>query len=216
MEPELPNAERKLDGARFFLELLERTQDEPRAFYHYLGALLSNVKSVDYALRTEDARYIAWRKSWSKQLTSEEQTLVGKMFNLRDRDVHNKGLPLSVALAIRVTANVGDATVSIKPRKEGSSANLTELSVGAGMTGMFEDCVNATPRVATPEIMRPGGFTADVRGDTRALSFRVVPRYQFESSTLGNDALDCCRALLALAERLLTDYRDMLPSGNAV
>lgn len=42
----LPNSERQLDGAKYFLDQLQANQQNPRAFYHITGALLKTVVSV--------------------------------------------------------------------------------------------------------------------------------------------------------------------------
>ena len=213
METELPNAERKLDGAIFFLNLLAKSLDEPRAFYHFLTAVLGAVRAIDYTLKNEHCKqhrnpdYETWLDSQLKKLCPSEQRLVEAMFGLRDRDVHNDGLPLSVTFPVEVRTSNIHVSATVKVRKEGDNTDLAAVSVPSALTGTFEDATTAPPRVATPSMMAPGRFTADIKTSTEMpADIRVVPKYKFINSKFKEDAFSQCQSLVTVAERILQEY----------
>ena len=90
----LPNAERQLDGAKYFLDQLQANPENPRAFYHITGALLKNAVSVRLALErtVSEKRFRAWYNKWEEGLSVQDQELLKIMRQTRNKDIHREGM----------------------------------------------------------------------------------------------------------------------------
>jgi hypothetical protein len=97
----LPNVDKKLREARFFLgkmgdqERLAFGDKEP--FDFFLSAFLSAARSVDYRLRHEQkALYPSWRASWNAALPPHQDLLIKFLVDDRALEVHESGSGRSV------------------------------------------------------------------------------------------------------------------------
>ncbi len=173
----VPNAEIKLDGAKFFMERLEENQDDPRAFYHYVSAVLNAARSIDYALRVEGgARYKKWFRTWRQALPTDERAFVEALVGFRGVDVHGKGIPLLVTLDIPTIE--ADRTI-------------------AGFAGTGLRYVDLT------EIW---DHLPQIAGGSRVGGIAVLG-YDFGGSGPPADVLAACHRFVEVAARLLQDFR---------
>ena len=173
----VPNAEIKLDGAKFFMERLEENQDDPRAFYHYVSAVLSAARSVDYALRKEAGeRYRRWFQTWQQRLQDDDRAFLEFLIVLRGDDVHGKRTPFLVTLDIPTI----DADKTI-----------------AGFAG---------PGLHRADLAEIWEHLPEVVAETRAGGVEVLT-YHFIRSGKPLDVLPACHRFVEVAARLLQDFR---------
>jgi hypothetical protein len=115
MEPTAPTADRKLRGAKFFLDRLKEVRRHPRAeeFGFYLSALLGEARSVTWGLQNDlgkdhaDARLAMWRAARPADLG-----FLDFMNEQRVDEVHRKGAAIetqgrSVQLGFAIQAPDG-------------------------------------------------------------------------------------------------------------
>src|SRR5258707_431645 len=93
---DLPNVDKKLREARFFLskmadqERLAFGDKEP--FDFFLSAFLSAGRSVDYRLIHEQGMlYRTWRKAWDAALSPSNAGLIKFLVDDRNLEVHASG-----------------------------------------------------------------------------------------------------------------------------
>ena len=142
------NAERKLDGAKFFLERLRASDDDPYSVYHFATAVLNAARSVDYALRHEaGTEYRDWLAQWLNNLESEAREFTKDLIRIRGEDVHGEGVPLTVILDV-ATIDSNDliaghfSGAGLKRADVGEFwdvlRELTECPPGAAVNVMYE------------------------------------------------------------------------------
>lgn len=173
----VPNAEQKLDAAIFFLEQLQRAQEDPRAFYYYASAVLNAARCVDYALRYEAGdRYRNWLDSWLAALPAHEQAFARGLIGMRNADIHGEGMPVLLTMDIAtISANsiiAGFVGTGLK------AADLAEIWV-------------SLPQAADP---KPTG-----------LSLKLT--YEFVGQGPPQDVVEACNRFVDLSKRLLNDFR---------
>jgi hypothetical protein len=96
---QIPNTEKKLREAKFFLGYVSKAGRSPQLdredFDFYLSAFLSAARSVDWVLRCEQKSrrksYIAWYEKWQQNLTEDNRKLWDFMDTQRGDEVHKKG-----------------------------------------------------------------------------------------------------------------------------
>jgi hypothetical protein len=89
---EIPQAQRKLREAKFFLKHLLRVSDKEERFHFYLSAFLSAARSVDYVLRNEQGKdYEDWFKKWETCQSTEDRELMKSLIEKRGSEVHAIG-----------------------------------------------------------------------------------------------------------------------------
>ena len=104
---------RKLDEARFFLQKLRASVDEPTEFDFYFSAFVSSARSVTWVLRAEYKDYPGWLNWYKdKKPESTEERLLNKMNTLRVRS--EKFNPLTTRAAIVMNIPPEDVTPDIR------------------------------------------------------------------------------------------------------
>ncbi|MCZ6690306.1 MAG: hypothetical protein O7H41_11925 [Planctomycetota bacterium] len=216
----VPNAERKLDGARFFLERLEEDKEDPRTVYHHLGAFLSCARSVSMALEHEsyqprvpenDPRGICqlcerplrretpfhkWLKEWLAKLSEDERAVAKRLTGYRDRDVHRDGLPLSVEIDTLLTHST-----------ESMNELLGEdLDAAGGQVWERPPSQMVAPPFASVHPIEIRQHYAQIDPDLPGKPLMQCT-YNFTGSDAMPDVITACRRHLEVATRLLLDYR---------
>jgi len=214
----MKNAEKKLDGAKYFLDVLADNLKDPRAFHHSAEALLNNVYAVGTALEDEVVdealneglerrvgrqRYNKRRKAWRETLTKEEQLLVDEILRLRGESVHKaEGISLNPT-GVRLTTMPPGGPANITLRKQGASF-IYDLSFVATVTGLIEDITS--PSLPTDHILAPGSLVVEVEGDST--SGYALPVWRFgDRDQLQEDVVSVCRRVVDLAGNFLQDFR---------
>src|SRR5262249_61199057 len=92
----LPNVEKKLREARFFLSKMSESErlafGDKEHFDFYLSAFLSAARTVDYRLRHEQgALYPPWRATWDSVLSTSDARLMKFLVDDRNVEVHESG-----------------------------------------------------------------------------------------------------------------------------
>lgn len=173
----VPNAERKLDAAIFFLQQLRYAQEDPRAFQHYASAVLNAARSVDYALRYEAGdRYRSWLDAWLAALPKDQQAFARDLIGFRNADLHGEGMPVLLIMDI--------ATISAETAIAGFAG--TGLKV-ANLAEIWEKF----PQAAAP---KPPGLSMELT-------------YAFVGQGPPQDVVAACHRFVELSKRLLSDFR---------
>ena len=206
------NAEKKLDGAEYFLDILRDNLNDPRAFHHSAEALLNNVYAVGAALEDEMGeegiqRYKKWRAAWRDTLTKEEQLLVDEILRLRGEGVHNAaGISLSIS-GVRLTSNTLDNPATILVHKEGTFSAF-QVSVSPHTKGLFEDESNEP--LSPAELLAPGQLNIHTQVSSQGDSttdLTTLPEWRFKDSKLRQDVLSACAQVFDITTRFLRDFR---------
>jgi len=99
-----PNAQRKLNEARFFLRHLkevnqQQIRPELEAFAHYLSAFLAAAISILYLLKGHEGgpTFKQWFRSWRENLPPKDRELLNFMWRQRDLEVHEFGAETEVS-----------------------------------------------------------------------------------------------------------------------
>lgn len=210
----LPNSERQLDGAKYFLDQLQANQQNPRAFYHITGALLKTVVSVRLALErtVPKNQFRSWHRKWIKGLPDQDQELVRIMDQTRNKDIHREGMSLLVGLQVEVGANNANDRATITLCQ--GEAPVSDVTVEGDTTGVFEAAVGAD--LAIIGILGTGEFSVAVStGEARtSKEFNAHPVYRFDRVSIKEDVQCICREFVRLAEKLFQDFQEAQRSGQ--
>lgn len=95
----------KLNEAQFFLQKLEKNVDTGPDFDYYLSAFLSSARSVLWVMRSEYLSVDSW-EDWYKStpITSEQDTLLKVMRELRNRTVKRETIDTKAQVILQVKA----------------------------------------------------------------------------------------------------------------
>lgn len=206
----VPNAERQLDGATFFLDQLKAAISRPRAFYHFTGAVLGDARSVYQALEYEANQngtataYTRWYQDWRSRLSPPDKAAFDAMRDLRNQDVHEDGIPIAVGLTARVDENSGEVSREIRLQRDGLDTGLV-VNVAAGATGLFET-VEATG-LELIGITDSGSISGVSTEGSGSFAFEANPAYTFDNDDVISEVVSSCERYVALAGRLLSDWR---------
>jgi hypothetical protein len=195
---ELPNAERKLNGAKFYLKKLEESRDKPQDIYHHLSSILEDLVSVRNSLINEfgEDQWRPWLENWRKNLNPQDRKLADSMVGYRIRDVHGKGLPLKITIPILGQAYSGTVTIDLK--KGVVLLRATTTSVVEKEITRFKDSVSSE------RMMQSDPLTHDVYGNGIG---KIKEIYTFDDIHINHDVIDMCKKAIVTVERLLNDAR---------
>jgi hypothetical protein len=103
MALEIPNTERKLREALYFLKCLyekaDATVPDPEEILHLLSAFLSAGRSVTFVLQAEAKEaYDSWFFGWWDSLSIDEQRLLDMMNKQRVSELHRRGADVRAEL----------------------------------------------------------------------------------------------------------------------
>jgi hypothetical protein len=103
MALEIPNTERKLREAAYFLRSLSEKASapvrDPEEVLHLLSAFISAGRSVTFVLQAEAKEaYDSWFPGWRDRLSTEEQQLLAAMNEYRVSELHRTGADVRAEL----------------------------------------------------------------------------------------------------------------------
>jgi hypothetical protein len=160
---------RKLDEARFFLDLMEKHYLEVPGFSYYLSAFISAARSVLWVMRAEHAPIDGW-EAWfdSKNVDPELETFLSRINDLRIRSV-KRGTPVT------------SAKVELSIRRENFTPELERFlkdHVGQMCRVSLSGPPQEHPPPPAPTTVEEGGFS--VPGVKLADVYRVVEEFPEE------------------------------------
>jgi hypothetical protein len=171
MSADIPETERKLREAQFFLGCMQaeerKTVREPEVFRFYLSAFLSAGRSVTFRLQNEvGGRYRPWFDEWLMRQSEDERKFLTFMNDQRRAEVHMLGSETTQQTEM-VPLHLTDRSVGRHPAHMSSSSappGTPHTTIGV-VAHAFTESGERTVVAGGRYLELLDGLVSDYRGD---------------------------------------------------
>lgn len=184
----MTHTRRKLDEAKFFLQLADESRHIPN-FNFYLSACVSAARSVTWIMRSEYSRSEGWQHWFvTKEPTPKEQELLRKVNQVRIRSEKQRPLEANVMLEVNIPPE--RVTEELKARMQTWPVGTR---VSLALVGISEQ----------GELTLPEGYPEDaIVGTTGGFELRLA---EFP----GEDIIGALRRYIALLDELVGECEQL-------